>query len=96
MQIKPIRTIQDYHSAIAALALFNRKTALTQDESDYVEVMQVLIRSYYQDHSNEVEEPNRFTYDLDRMKQHVECASVTMPTHIRTAAEIKSWLLANE
>lgn len=91
MQIRPIRTAQDYQSAIQAIAPFTHKVTLTQDESDYLEVMQILIRTYRQEHRNEVTEPSNFTYDLERMKRHIECESVEVPK-FATLEELEKWM----
>jgi len=41
------------------------------------------------------QESPEFNYDLDRMKQHVESESISMPKHLTKAQDIKAWILQN-
>lgn len=51
MQIKPIRTEQDYQQALQAVEpLFDREDELTQSELDFFDVMITLIESYESKH----------------------------------------------
>jgi HTH-type transcriptional regulator/antitoxin HigA len=51
MQIKPIRTEQDYKAALSAVSpMFENEPALNTPEGDYFEVMCILIYEYEKKH----------------------------------------------
>lgn len=38
----------------------------------------------------------QFNFDLDRMKAHIECGTVSMPDNLKTAEEVMEWLLQQD
>ncbi len=69
MNIKPIRTEQDYQAALSLVEpLFDKENELTQEELDFFEVMVTLIENYEAKHYP-IDPPNPIDAIKFRMEQ---------------------------